>query len=78
MNENNPLCPICKTKKKDSGRKYCEIHNTAKMKLQEGYESWLKAYGSLSWDDYFQKLLNLVDTIGDFIKDIVEFELYFK
>ena len=78
MKANKQLCPICRTKKNDASEKYCNNHNTAKMKLQSGYESWLKAYGVLSWDDFLQRLLNLTDIVGALIKDVVEYELYFK
>jgi len=78
MKANKQLCPICRTKKKDVSEKYCNNHNTAKVKLQSGYESWLKAYGVLSWDDFLQRLLNLTDIVGALIKEVVEYELYFK
>ncbi len=78
MNANNQLCPICRTKKQAASEKYCSNHKTAKNKLQRGYESWLKAYGVLSWDDFLQKLLNLTDIVGTLIKDVAEYEMYFK
>ncbi|MCG3216606.1 MAG: hypothetical protein KAS63_07765 [Candidatus Heimdallarchaeota archaeon] len=78
MNENGKLCPICKVKKKNSMDKYCEKHNSAKKEMQKGYELWLKAYRVLSWDDYLHKLLNLSDSVGILVRDIAEYELYFK
>ena len=78
MPANNQLCPICKTKKKATSEKYCNNHNLAKIELQSAYESWLKAYGVLSWDDFLQRLLNLADIVGTLIKDVAEYEMYFK
>ena len=78
MATDNQLCPICKAKKQATREKYCNNHNSAKIKLQRGYESWLKAYGVLSWDDFLQKLLNLTDIVGTLIKDVAEYEMYFK
>ena len=78
MTANNQLCPICRTKKQTASEKYCNSHKKAKIELQSGYESWLKAYGVLSWDDFLQKLLNLTDIVGTLIKDVAEYEMYFK
>ncbi len=76
---NNHLkCPICKRDKELAQMKYCATHNEAKEKLQKGYESWLKAYNILSWDDYLQQLLSLEGEVGNLIRDVAEYELYFK
>ena len=70
-------CPICNDKKENHKEKYCKTHNKAKSKLKKGYESWLKAYGVLSWNDYLQKLLDEDLTTGKLLKDIIEYEIYF-
>ena len=72
------ICPICKKTKENSVDKYCKNHNIAKGLLKQGYESWLNAYGSISWDDYLKNLLELEGLVGDYIKEIVEYEFYFK
>ena len=71
-------CPICKKTKEDSKEKYCKNHNSAKTLLKQGYETWLKAYGLLSWDEFLKKLMSIDLLVGDFIKEIVEYEFYFK
>jgi hypothetical protein len=76
--ENNTLCPICKTDKKNPTDTYCKFHLQAKDRLQLGYESWLKAYSILSWEDYLKQLLDLGDQVGDLIRDVIEYEFYFK
>ncbi len=75
---NNLKCPICKRDKEIVHQKYCSTHNEAKEKLQNGYESWLKAYNILSWDDFLQQLLSLEGEVGSLIRDVAEYELYFK
>lgn len=72
------VCPICKKNKENSQEKYCKNHNAAKKLLKPGYESWLKAYGSVSWDEFLKRLLDLEGLVGDFIKEIVEYEFYFQ
>ncbi|MCG3220363.1 MAG: hypothetical protein H7641_03195 [Candidatus Heimdallarchaeota archaeon] len=76
--KNNSLCPICKVDKKSPNDKYCKNHLQAKAGLQKGYESWLKAYSILSWEDYLKQLLDLGDQVGNLIRDVVEYEFYFK
>ena len=76
--KNNTLCPICKADKKSLNDKYCKYHLQAKDRLQQGYESWLKAYSILAWEDYLKQLLDLGDQVGDLIRDVIEYEFYFK
>ncbi|MHA1222196.1 MAG: hypothetical protein ACTSSG_03865 [Candidatus Heimdallarchaeaceae archaeon] len=79
MNKNKSLyCPICRMEKKSSNKKYCDNHEEAQIAIQKGYELWLRAYGILSWEDYLQNLLRPELITGEFIKDVAEYELYFK
>ena len=71
-------CPICKKDMENLHEQYCMNHSKAKNELKKGYEAWLKAYGSLSWDDYLQKILNLEGLVGDFVKEIAQHEFYFS
>lgn len=71
-------CPICRTRKESSQKKYCKNHNKAEIKLKKGYELWLKAYGSISWDDYLQRLQKLEGLVGDLVHEVAEYEFYFK
>lgn len=75
---NNTKCKICQDEIDKSSGKFCSNHKLAKTKLQNGYELWLKAYGSLPYDDFLQQLLDLGDLVGTLVKDISEFELYFQ
>ncbi len=71
-------CPICRKNKENSQTKYCKNHNTAKKMIKQGYELWLKAYGLISWDEFLKRLMDLEGLIGDYIKEIVEYEFYFQ
>ena len=71
-------CPICKKDIENLQEKYCKNHSKAKKELKKGYEAWLKAYSSLSWDDYLQKILNLESLVGDFVREIAQHEFYFS
>ena len=71
-------CPICKKNKENPQSKYCKNHNKAKKVLKQGYESWLKAYGSISWEEFLKRLLDLGNLVGDYVKEISEYEFYFQ
>lgn len=71
-------CPICQTKVDKSSDKLCSNHKKAKLKLKDGYELWLKAYGTLPYENFLQKLLDLGELVGSSVKDVAEFELYFQ
>ena len=71
-------CPICKKDMENLHEQYCMNHSKAKKELEKGYEAWLKAYGSLSWDDYLQKILDLEGLVGDFVREITQHEFYFS
>lgn len=71
-------CPLCKKEIEKAQEPYCRNHSKAKKELKKGYEAWLKAYGSLSWDDYLQKILDLEGIVGDYVKEIAQHEFYFS
>ncbi len=74
----NKQCPICKKDIKNLQSQYCKNHSKAKEELKKGYEAWLKAYGSFSWDDFLQKILDLEGLAGDFVREIAQHEFYFS
>lgn len=76
--EVNKKCPICKKEIENLQDQYCKNHVRAKKELRKGYESWLKAYGTLSWDDYLNKILKLEGLVGDFVREIAQHEFYFS
>ena len=74
----NKQCPICKKNIEKLQEQYCKNHTIAKNELKKGYEAWLKAYGTLSWDDYLQNILNLEGLVGDYVSEIAQHEFYFS
>jgi hypothetical protein len=65
------FCLICARATHD---KYCDYHCKSFDKLVSRYESWKRALGEISWEDYLTKLLELQET-GSSIRDIIEKEL---
>lgn len=65
------FCLICS---QATSGKYCDYHSKSFAKLASGYESWKKALGEISWEDYLRKLLELRET-GSSIRDVIEKEL---
>jgi len=64
-------CLICS---RTTSRKYCEYHHKSYDKLDSEYETWKRALGEMSWEDYLRKLLELQET-GSSTKDVIEKEL---
>jgi hypothetical protein len=71
MDSSQASCLICS---RTTSGNYCEYHSRSFHKLVSGYESWKRALGEMSWEDYLRKLLELQET-GSSIKDIIEKEL---
>ncbi len=65
------FCLICS---RATSGKYCEYHCKSFDKLVSGYESWKRALGEISWENYLRKLLELQET-GSSIRDIIQKEL---
>ena len=75
---NSEQCLICKAAR-DATIKvpFCKKHYKAYEELKKGYELWLAAYGTLTWEDYLKKL-SKIDGVGSFILDVIDYELFFK
>ncbi|MHA1868854.1 MAG: hypothetical protein ACTSXD_12500 [Candidatus Heimdallarchaeaceae archaeon] len=77
MENSVKYCPICK-KEKSGKDTLCEIHEKAKKSLLEGYELWLRAYGTLSWEAYLKELSILDESVGKTVKEVIDYERFFK
>lgn len=75
-NDHANVCPICKLPK-NRRDKYCTEHLIARQQLSQAYEKWLCAFGILSWEDFLKNIVKLKDT-GELIKEVANYELYFK
>ena len=65
-------CSACS--RRVSIERYCIYHGQAFEKLKEHYEIWVKAYGSISFCEYLNKLVKMNDT-GMWIKEVIIVEL---
>jgi hypothetical protein len=61
-------------KKSLDKKKYCFYHNQALNNIKEHYTKWVYAYGTISWDDFLNRLLNMNET-GSWIKEVISVEL---
>jgi hypothetical protein len=60
--------------RKVSMSKYCFYHAQAFDNLTEHYKRWVEAYGTISWRDFLNKLLQMNET-GIWVKDVIVVEL---
>jgi hypothetical protein len=65
-------CSACM--RKVSKNKYCQYHARVFDNLKEHYNTWIEAYGSISWNDYLNQLLQMNET-GIWVKDVIIVEL---
>ncbi len=42
--------------------------------MKNHYKVWVKAYGSISWEEFLNKLVGMQET-GRWIKEVIEVEL---
>jgi hypothetical protein len=68
----NMKCSACS--RKVSTDRYCIYHAQAFESLKEHYNKWVKAYGTISWSGYLNKLVKMNDT-GLWIKEVIFVEL---
>jgi hypothetical protein len=66
-------CSACRLKAL-SGDKYCQYHKQAFDNVKNHYKVWVKAYGSISWEEFLNKLVGMQET-GRWIKEVIELEL---
>ncbi len=78
MLKKNDLCVTCDKKKYDAKTIFCEKHKIANKMLKETYGLWVTAYDFITWTEYIKKLYELEEKVGKTIRDILEYELYFK
>jgi hypothetical protein len=65
-------CVAC-IRKSCNDLKYCTYHYDAFLNLKQKYESWVYAYGHISWQEYMNKLL-LMSEVGIWVRDVVAIE----
>ena len=65
-------CIAC-TRKVIRTRKTVPYHHDAFLNLKQKYETWVYAYGQISWQEYLNKLITM-NEIGVWIKDVIVVE----
>ena len=53
--------------------KYCTLHHDAFLNLKQKHETWVYAYGQISWQEYLNKLITM-NEVGVWIKDVIVVE----
>lgn len=66
-------CAAC-ARESDGISKYCSYHARALGQLKSHYDSWVVAYGGISWQDYLQRLHKMEET-GQWVKEVIEAEM---
>lgn len=65
-------CAACTRESGD--KKYCGYHARALEQLKSHHESWVDAYGGISWHDYLKRLYQMEET-GQWVREVIEAEL---
>ena len=70
-------CLVCKSTIEKG--EYCDAHTIAKKNLEKRYKDWQKAYGSLEWEKYLEKLVNDTEIpVGEWAKEVANYLLKSK
>lgn len=64
-------CPACGRKVQD---RYCASHEKALQNLHIHYDTWVHAYGQISWKNFLEKLEGMQET-GAWVKEVIKVEL---
>jgi hypothetical protein len=54
--------------------KYCLFHKKASDSIADHYNTWVHAYGGLSWEDFLSKLSKMQET-GGWVKEVIAVEM---
>ena len=63
-------CPLCERHKRESSL-FCDFHQSASEKLDEGYVVWRTAFDELTREEYYSRLERLEET-GNAVKEIIQ------
>jgi hypothetical protein len=65
---------VCQACGKDAKGSYCKYHERAFLDLQEHHKTWVRAYGSISWREFLERLEGTQET-GQWVKEVIKAEL---
>jgi DNA-directed RNA polymerase subunit N (RpoN/RPB10) len=64
-------CLACGKQAQD---RYCVYHEKALRNLCDHYDSWVRAYGNISWENFLERLEEKNET-GAWVKEVIKAEL---
>lgn len=67
-----PKCAAC-SRKPLAGKKYCVHHSQAFDGLMNHYKAWVSAYGTISMDEFMERLLSMKET-GSWVREVINAE----
>jgi hypothetical protein len=67
-------CPVCNQETELPGAEYCLAHQRALENVQQAFEKWAVAYGSLALPDFCQRVQK-APGMGPKAKDVARFLL---
>ena len=63
----------CMYTEKLYGLEILYLHHDAFLNLKQKYETWVYAYGQISWQEYLNKLITM-NEVGVWVKDVIVVE----
>ncbi|MEM2140641.1 MAG: hypothetical protein QXJ74_04020 [Nitrososphaera sp.] len=64
-------CPACGRQVQD---RYCKYHEQAFSSLKAHHEAWVRAYGSITWQEFLERLHEMKET-GQWVREVIKVEL---
>jgi hypothetical protein len=61
-------CLLCN---RDATTSLCEYHQEAEKRLRDGYRTWVRAYGSIEWNVYLDRVI-MNDQTGLWAKEVAK------
>lgn len=61
-------CLLCR---RESTSDLCRYHQAAKEELESAYDRWIKAYGSMGWKTYLDRVITNGQT-GQWAKEVAK------
>lgn len=61
-------CLLCS---REATTEMCRYHQAAKEKLELTYSLWMRAYGSIGWKEYLDRVITNAQT-GQWAKEVAE------
>lgn len=67
-------CPVCERSVSNDLNSFCTYHKMALDNIRKQYNEWVKAYGSLTKEEYLHQLIEN-DSAGEWVLEVAEYLL---